>query len=345
MIKKIIGVIVAAVMVLSLVGCSTNEGTENILTVGERELGAGIYVGYLLDYYTSAGYQVMEDNIWDGIIDEKSVEDYIRDNAIDSVKRHIAIDMMYDEMGLVLSEETNALIERDIENLKSYTGDYYYKNGCGDESLESLIALEHKLAEMFIDIYYEDGTDAVPDAEKTEYYEDNYAEYRIMTFYYSDINNVPLEDDAKEEVNEIAESYYERAQGDEDFDELAAEATEEMAAYIGAEDRYTEYDTENSYKVIKSDDTANDPELVEAIFDAQELVTEIYYGDTAVYVFQKNSLDRDENLRDALEADIIASLRNEEFDAKIDEYEESLDIVMNEAAVDRYSPRNIDPNV
>ncbi len=345
MTKKLIATILALVLALSVVGCSTNEGTENILSVGDRELGAGIYIGYMLDYYTNAGYQVMEDSIWDGVIGEESVEDYIRNNALTSVKRHIAVDMMYEEMGLALTEEEDALIERDIENLKSYTGDYYYKNGCGDESLYQLIALEYKLNEMFIELYYEDGTEAVSDDEKTEYYEENYAEYRVMTFYYRDINNVPLEDDAKDEVNEIAEGYYERAQGDEDFDELAVEATEDMAAYIGAEDSYTEYDTENSYKLIKPDNTSNEEGLVEAIFDADELVTEIYYGENAVYVFQKNSLDRDETLRDSLEADIIASLRSEEFETKLDEYEATLEIVMNEAAVDRYSPRNIDPNV
>ncbi len=344
MIKKLTSIILVAIMVLSLAGCATNEGTENILTAGENELGAGVYIGYMIDAYTNAGYYVYEDNIWDGVIEDKSVEDYVRDTAIDSVKRHIAVEMMFDEMGLTLSEEDTLLIEKDAAAFVEYTGDFYIKNGCGVESLERIISIEYKISEIFMSLYYEDGSEAVSDDEKTEYYENNYAEYRVMRFSYYDASYALIDDEGKEEVNAIAESYLERAKGDEDFDELAVEAVEELAAHYGTES-FTAYDTENSYKIIKPDDTANEEEFVKAIFDSEELVSEIYYGETAVLVFQRNALDRDPELRDNLEVDIIASLRSEEFETKLDEYEESLGIELNQASVDRYSPRNIDPNV
>ena len=75
-----------------------------IAKYGDTKLPAGVYIATMMDVYSEAKYRVPDQkgDLLSQQIDEVNADEWICNETMNRVKEHIAIDQLFDEMGLSL---------------------------------------------------------------------------------------------------------------------------------------------------------------------------------------------------------------------------------------------------
>ena len=182
--RKIAAFSVAAIMTLSMAGCS-NMG--KIMTVDGEDVNAGIYINYMLSEYlnqtnafsssTAADYLNQEVENEDG--DKVKLKDYLPDYAYDEVLDLVAAGKMFDKLGLKLTDEDNQEIESYVSNyIDNLTEDYLKEQGISRESVTKYFTAEIQKERIFYYYYGIDGENAVKNKDIKNYLSENYIRYK-----------------------------------------------------------------------------------------------------------------------------------------------------------------------
>ena len=135
-IRQIAAASCAIVCAVSLCGCSDNG---YIGTVNGMQIPTGIYL-YNVEFtaYNNAVDKITEENgdtegtaevtVFTETIDGKPASAWVKDNALEQVKRYVAIEDLFSQYGLSLSAEDNEAINNYIVTLDEDLGYYaqYY---------------------------------------------------------------------------------------------------------------------------------------------------------------------------------------------------------------------------
>ena len=214
--KKLAATVVAAAAAVSCVGCG-NQALAYPLTIDGVKIKAGIYIYYSYQAYIEATSTIQKQNsdldttdeevVKAQTIDGKDAETWIKDRTMEYCKEFVAIQKDFDAKGLELSTEQTNQVKNYISSAWDSSGKTFEKNGIAESSVQDIFLSTYKEQELFQHYYGVDGEKGVTEDELKEYYEDNDARVRYITFDLKDGNGDLLKDDGKKEMKSMVEDY------------------------------------------------------------------------------------------------------------------------------------------
>ncbi len=304
--KKYAALTTALICTMSLAGCADSGYMGSI---EGKEIRNGIYLSNMMTAYNTGYSNVMEakeelgetDEITDFFsenIEGENAEAWIKAETIELTKRYVAVEKLFEEKGLKLSEEDiNAVSESVNKNWESDTinyygfqlavqtmygyptmGDYYEAIGIGKDTLKEIELNKLKENELFLEIYTNEEETKIADEEINTYLKDNYANVKYIEVPYEDIAgiNLDVEKDADEiaELKERAKSYVDRFNAGESIIDLVYEqdlidaqneAMVEAEEALEADDAEQPEDFDAYMEEAKNSATADKAETVEEL--------------------------------------------------------------------------------
>lgn len=297
-IKKIAALGCAAAMVSSLTACG--EKTTWGAVIDGVQIPAGVFIYYLdtanyeaqqkLNEQTDTSADLSPEGaaaqssetvtlpLYSSQIDGVDSKQWIYDRATELMQEYAAVEAKFDEYGLTLSDDDKQSAQVYLDQIWDYAGDYYTSMGVSENSYKSIFLNSSKKQKLFETIYSEGGEKAVSDDEIKTYLDENYALINYIDVELKDGEGNLLKSDGKAERMEMLNSYIERYNNGEDFDELNAEyvtyyenlkkAAEEAAAAAEAANAETADDTaETTAEVSQSPAEAALPSDDEEVTD------------------------------------------------------------------------------
>ncbi len=350
MFKKILASILVLAMTLSFVSCAN---TDYAMEIDSVQIPAGLYIIYqnlaISEVQSHPDYDVELTVFWDNMIEGKSMEQWINDRAIELAKQVIATNEIYDELGLSLTEEDIAEIEFSMADWDA-NAESYESIGVGETSFEKQIENGVKATDAFIAYYdAENGIEPISDDDLITYFEDDFTLYKFIDFSKLDsATGEALADDALEDVEDRIDEYLKKAEENpQDFDEIFEEKVTEDAEIAGSEAPTFEEDA-NYMQIAKEgegdsfDSYYISAEVETAIFEDAKIGEPILIeSDNTDYIVLRYDInDYPENF-DLMRESLLFDLKQDEFlDISLERAAE-YEVVLNEAAINRYSPRNL----
>lgn len=297
-IKKIAALGCAAAMLGSLTACG--EKTTWGAVIDGVQIPAGVFIYYLdtanyearqkLNEQTDTSADLSPEGaaaqssetvtlpLYSSQIDGVDSKQWIYDRATELMQEYAAVEAKFDEYGLTLTDDDKQSAQVYLDQIWDYAGDYYTSMGVSENSYKSIFLNSSKRQKLFETIYSEGGEKAVSDDEIKTYLDENYALINYIDVELKDGEGNLLKSEGKAERMEMLNSYMERYNNGEDFDELNAEyvtyyenlkkAAEETAAAEEAANAETADDTaETTAEVSQSPAEAALPSDDEEVTD------------------------------------------------------------------------------
>ncbi len=342
--KTILKIFATLLIVANLFALSSCANTSWVAKAGDDTVPAGVYLNYLIDAYYSAAYSVENQQIdmFKQKIGDVDVEDYIKNTALDGCKRYLAINKLFDEYELSMTDEEMKEFENESESLWSQISAIYEENGCGKESFFKVLLSEKKYKKIFEFYYGKDGKEPLAEKDRKEYFAKNYAKIKYIEVNYSThFENVTTSAQASDkqvtELANIADNYLKRLVNGESIDKLATEET----VIAGVDDNTATEVKELDYTFIVKD-TSDDPnqfnkEVFSAKFNTPMLAENDTYG---YYIFIRYEIDIDKDFEKHA-SDVLTSMRSEAFEKILNETAKQINLKQNNSAIKRYKPQNV----
>lgn len=354
-IKKILAVILIVTMALTATGCS--DLTWSFKT-DDTTVSIGTYIFYEYSAFYDASLKVSDSDaqVLDQTIDGTPAEEWIRDTALDSIKKYLAVEKLMKDMNLTLTSEEEETAETNTDYIWNVYGfgEEFENYGIAKESYNKAVyLLSAKDEKIFKAIYDKDGTKAISDDDVKKYFTENYTDYYYFTYDLTTTDTstgdtVAMSDTEKEKVVKEFDGYLKMVNSEKktyedvvnafiEFTGSESSATEETSvAESSPSNHHTTILNENSMldesvrnKIIAMKDNSYD-----AFIDGE--------GDSAKYYFiYKTSITEraEEFLADSDErVSVLHSMKDEEYDSYIDEVIKELKYETNERALDKYDP-------
>ncbi len=297
-IKKIAALGCSAAMLGSLTACG--EKTTWGAVIDGVQIPAGVFIYYLdtanyearqkLNEQTDTSADLSPEGaaaqssetvtlpLYSSQIDGVDSKQWIYDRATELMQEYAAVEAKFDEYGLTLTDDDKQSAQVYLDQIWDYAGDYYTSMGVSENSYKSIFLNSSKRQKLFETIYSEGGEKAVSDDEIKTYLDENYALINYIDVELKDGEGNLLKSEGKAERMDMLNSYMERYNNGEDFDELNAEyvtyyenlkkAAEETAAAEEAANAETADDTaETTAEVSQSPAEAALPSDDEEVTD------------------------------------------------------------------------------
>lgn len=343
-IKQAVAVLLVAVMGLSFTACSDTSWITKVN--GEDELGAGIYLAYLVSAYNQAlsDTSTTADTIWDETIDEKDAETWIKEKAIEMMENHIAANILFEELGMTLNSADLTSISNSLSSLMESYGDMYYENGAGEASLKEVLTTSYKSDMIFEHYYGEGGVDEVADEDIRAYFYENNALVQYVSRAKSQADGTPLDDETLDANKEALDEITTRLNSGEPFDDIMDEEYIAMLESYGMDPEEYGPDTTNPNRnktlLKKNADSA----MAKAAFENSSYnVPFRTEDDDYYYVIVRLDLADEDNASyyDNNKKDILYTMMEPDYTEILQGALEGYDISFNEDSLSRYSPRNV----
>ncbi|MBP0982348.1 MAG: hypothetical protein J6A19_01350 [Oscillospiraceae bacterium] len=282
-IRKIAAASVAVVCAASMCGCSD---TGYIGTINGIQIPTGMYI-YNIAFpgYDEAYGKIEEEmsadteaeiTVFTENIEGKPASQWLKDYALESLKRYVAVETLFDEYELSLSEEDKQAINDYISTLdddlgyyamyygieESTFGEHYENMGIGKSSLRSLSENGYKENYVFMHVYGADGLTPVTDDEINSYITENYAAVKLLKLDFTDYQGISLKDEKDiQAVKDLAQSYADRFNAGESWVDIQYDYDLRQAqfdAWLDAEDKFAEEHSETSEESASEEEVTSD---------------------------------------------------------------------------------------
>lgn len=220
-------------MPVLLCGCSGGEGDGSVLIIEDEKVPRKEFEYQLVALMSAYEYYNGSPIDWSQPIDGLPPEKYFRQQASDTALLYRTVKIMGEELGLGLTEDELARIDRTISNLTEQAGG----KKAFEEQLESqgldLSLYRHILTgpeayyKIFLNLYSEGAPRAPSDDDIRDYYRREYLRTRHIAVYLVAEDGSPLpEDEVSGQRRRIEEAYGRLLEG-EDFGLLMDEYNED----------------------------------------------------------------------------------------------------------------------
>ncbi|MGN1119979.1 MAG: hypothetical protein ACI4Q4_06450, partial [Oscillospiraceae bacterium] len=264
-IKKIAAAAAAIVCAASLSGC---VDTGYLMSIDGMDIRNGLYLQGEISAYSEAYTKVSEareeqgddseiEDLFAESIDGKSVSEWIKENALEKLKRYVAINRLAEEKGITLNESDTTAINTQVaqmwdeENFYAQyiygtdtIGEYYESIGISRDSMREDLCTESLSEKLFLHYFDTDGETPVSDADFDAYLTENYVSVMTVELPKETYQGIPTEDETIiAAIKETAESYAERYNDGESFVNIHHDADlleAQNTARVDAEDEYAE---------------------------------------------------------------------------------------------------------
>lgn len=354
LLKKISAAAVAAALTLSLVSCG--KDTTWGANIDGIQLRAGMLIYFQSGAVSEAKQHMIETDtdVLAITIEDKPARDWINDKVVEDMKEYAAVEKKFDELGLPFDESDKKIASNNVDQWWEYIGEYYESLGVSKQSYLDIAINGEKRSRIFDYYYAEGGELAVPDADIKNYLQENNARIKYIEMPLKDGEGNLLKSEGKAELKKMAEGYIERLKNGESFEaiekeydkyyeSLVAAASEEQ----GGEESGSsgEEASENSVTeavsygtVIKKDSSMPSVKAAEAAWtlNAGDYTVVEDDNNEVYYIVHRMDLFADETYFDNQRASALNELKGEEFNATVKGWTEGQNVVLNEAAFDRY---------
>lgn len=345
--KVLIGLLAGAICV-SATSCGD---TSWVVQVDGEKLPAGLYLlnqsSAIQMATTEDGYDDSLEDKWDNVLEDKSLKDWVNDEAKKLTVRYVQIDKLFEEKGFTLTEEDNASIESNVEYMWQYMSEYYEQMGISKDSYTKAMEYSMKEEDLFLDMYGTEGEKAVSDDEIKTYYGENYLKVNVVT--YSTVNDETGEamtDEEKAEVEAKANEDLKRIQEGTSIATIIAEKKAEAEQAQATEETTegttpTEEETQIEIHIDGSNSISDD--LTTKIFEQAVVNEPILLSDDDGYYIVKTyeTTLSDEDLSTRRDQ-ILYKYKYEEFEEYVDGLAQNLNVVVNQNAVNTFKPKKWD---
>lgn len=397
-IRRIICVLLAACMLFCLAGCGD---TRWICEVDGNEIPAGVYIYYQTEGYGDALTQLVQEDsdtylypyiyyynygmVETALFDTKlssgeTVEEHINAYALDMCKQLTIVDKLFDQLGLELTEDEKALLDSQTKSVWSNSGEGLEEIGVSEASYKMVLLSKIKEERVF-DAYYEvGGKNGTTEEEIKDYYSDNYARIKYMTFTFSDSADDAVDETRKNEQLELANSYLDELNAGASMDELIERHNEELAAETETDTEDGAADTDDA---VETEDDAAEPETSDDETDTEETGDEsaeteneypnesilskdsvyptekfvnyvfttvkvgenaVVQDDTCFYVVQRLDVNERTDLYDSNRNTIIKDLFDDDYTKLINEELAKYTVNVNNSSIKKYKTKNAFPD-
>lgn len=346
-IKRIFAVILVVCLCLTVAGC--HKKNEIAVKVGGLKFTSGYYACALFFTDNSARLkvekQLKEDgkdtgdiNYYKQKIDGKSYVDWVKEEAINTIKK-IAASKLY-------CKENKIKLGDDAQQMKSYA-EYYWENGYSDVLIKNGVGKETYIKYMtdssyeslyFNDVFGAEGKKAISEEKLKEVLSNNYAIADML-----DVSFDGLTDEEKTQKTEQLESYmqqlkkgtrtfeeiYHEYNGDEhesgEADDGSNKPLDSHATFIGGADTDYANDYFDDIKAMENGDI----KIIDKADNAGKIL--VVKGDVVADPYYLNTYDS--MLRHAI--------ADEDFNKLVEEYIKGLDVKEYKSATNSFKVKKI----
>lgn len=394
LIKKVAAAVLAVVLAASLCGCDRGY----IMTVDGMDIRNGVYLSFLTAAYSSA-YEALdaektddetstdsteETPITKETIEGKSGSQWIKDETMKAVRRFVAVQRKCNEIGISLTEdeirEINTEITKMWDDENDYLqylygfktmGEYYEKQGIGQESMRELFSANKLQDKLFMYFYGKGGEFEVKESEIDEYLKENYATVKMQSFSFTDAMGTALEeDDDKKAVKDKAQDYANRINNGEKPIDIFYEynlSRAQEAAETRAETEYEEDEglTKDEWikkqveaadiqkaeseddldRILSKESSSLDKDVTEHIFNvAADGKATICETDKGVYLIVREDITKKTEWKEDNNEKILNEMKGDAFRNMVDLFGQNYDVTADESLVNKkYGPEILDP--
>lgn len=374
-VKKAVAAALAAGMIMTAAaGCADTSWSYKD---DKTTLPIGTYIYYLTGAYSYAqqtaqadvevttdaegateateAVDVMNAKIKDEDDKEVTGKEYMLKTAEQSSKTLLYTLKKFDELGLTLTDAQKTQIDSLASQGWSYSGKSYEKLGVSQNSYKLAYAeFSTKYEAVFKTLYSKGGEKEVSDADLEKYYTSNYVDYSYIPInLYKTVESTDkaaedadssstteaLSDEEIKKIQSTFDSYKDQLnKGEKTFDEI----DKAFMAYQSLDKSTAVSATE----ILDNSSTAADiVDALKELKDKQATVITVGEGNTAVmYLVYRGDITAktgnldDENTRYS----VLTSMKKDEYNDYMDEQAQKLDVQTNEAALNQYSPEEVE---
>ena len=367
---KIGSFLMAVVMIFSVLivsGCTPMSlNKEWSYKSGDKELAIGVYIYSLdtayqqaksyaqkLDDYDETKDSWLEMDITDDDGKKEVASKWIKDQAKLMCLSYLVLDEQIEKENIDISLASADEQAETYWNVGQYA-DYGYVMPMKDDlepygiSFESFryCSTEYsvKYQALFDKLYKEGGSKEVSDEELTKYFNENYTDYSYFTvnLYNASTDeagqstNVAMSDEEAKKVTDEIDGYVKDVNNGKSYDDV-------LEAYMKANDIESDPATSNIENLENSSLGDEVKEALEKLDNKKATAVKVGSGENAVYyfIYKRNIKDavKDYIADETKKANLISSMKGDEFADYIEELTKSLDYEENTSAIDKYEPK------
>ena len=217
--KKLLALVCALALTVSLVGCALST-PDTVGKIGDFEVTSGLYLLAQYDAYQQAAQLADSEQdtskvnsflkatiTTDADTGETAVvKDYVAQKTLETLQTLAAVDARFTELGGQLTEEQKSAADSYAQQLMDKYGDAYIANGIGLETLKLFQQLQYKQTLLLDLVYGKDGETPVEDGELTEHLDSQMYELAYVNIpLYNTSTFVFASDDQKAEMLQLAQ--------------------------------------------------------------------------------------------------------------------------------------------
>lgn len=371
--KKMGALFLSVILMVNMTACSD---TSWAIKTENTSVPIGVYIYYMSEAYGKAYNKVGEasSSILEKTIDDKSVNDYVKDEAMESCKNLISTENMFDEMGLSLSDEDKEVAKSTTDAYWKSYGSIYEKMGIAKTSFDRAYTMYNLKKSKIMDAKYGDeGTDKLSDDEVNTYFTEHYTNY---SYFKKDTSELELNDnvttrelESDEEADALMKEIESNAESSQAEDESGESVTEKMDAISkdfeeyanrindGAsyddifneyKDKYSASDSDNVLTTENLEETNKNSLPEDVLNGLKELENNKSAGynssEGGFYLVYKHDINNNLSFLDDEEnrTQVENELSSEKFDNLIKDMSANLVIDVNQSALNKYQPSIIE---
>ena len=218
--KKLLALVCALALTVSLVGCALST-PDTVGKIGDFEVTSGLYLLAQYDAYQQAAQLADSEQdtskvnsflkatiTTDADTGETAVvKDYVAQKTLETLQTLAAVDARFAELGGELTEEQKSAADSYAQQLMDNYGDAYTANGIGLETLKLFQQLQYKQVLLLDLVYGKDGETPVEDGELTEHLDSQMYELAYVNIpLYNTSTFVSASDDQKAQMLQLAQA-------------------------------------------------------------------------------------------------------------------------------------------
>lgn len=166
MMKKVVSLILVAVMVFGLASCTASKVKVN---------------GTKIDNEIYAYFEAHTEKNEDGEVSEEII--------LKKISKYVAINSEFASRGLVLDSSIKSEVSAHVNDLWHLYSSYYEENGISKQTIYKIELSNAYENALLADYYGEDGDKPVTEEEIKKYFGENYAAIRFVTGYLFNVDD------------------------------------------------------------------------------------------------------------------------------------------------------------
>lgn len=372
--KKAVAALLATGILASATGCSDTSWSYKD---DKYTLSIGTYIYYMAGAYSYAqseatssssteaatnadgtteateAVDVLGATISDDDENETTGRDYILNTAEQGCKTLLYTLEKFDELGLSLTSGEQDEVDNLATQGWSYSGSAYETLGVSKDSYSLAYAeFSAKYEAVFKALYGEGGEMEVTDDELKEYYTSNYVDYSYIPInLYKTVESTDDDSDSSSSTTE-ALSDDEISAIQDQMDEYSEQLSNGDKTFDEIDEAFMEWQSLDSSTATTSQELLDSSSAPQDIIDAvKELennkatVITVGEGNTAIMylVYRGDISEHTSNLDDENTSySVLTNMKRDEYNDYMDEQGSKLEVEVNEAALGRYTPEELE---